>query len=93
MLFPLPQSFSIYARGRIRLEKDEDVLTLPVTALVRHGNATTRCCDVRVGNIDLRQLKIEIVSRSTEHNSVITAGSTELTDGQPVQDPRAVEPD
>jgi HlyD family secretion protein len=82
----------MYATVRIRLERREDVLTLPVTALVPDG-ASMRCCVVANGRIEYRPVEtglrsgaeIEIVSGLTEGNMVVLARAGGLIEGQPVE--------
>lgn len=82
----------MYAMVAIELEKRENVLSLPVTAIVREGN-TARCCAVVDEKIVFRELKLgirggddfEIISGVTANDTVVLTRAGSLLDGQPVE--------
>jgi multidrug efflux pump subunit AcrA (membrane-fusion protein) len=82
----------MYAMGTIRLERRENVLVLPVTAIVRVGSETFCCC-VRNGKIERRKValglrsgsEVEVTSGVDEHSLVVWSQAEALSPGQPVE--------
>ena len=82
----------MYATARIRLQRREDVVALPVTAIV-DGDEGPRCCVVVDGKIEFRSVElglrsggeVEIVSGISETDIVVLARAAALADGQPVE--------
>ena len=81
----------MYASASILLEQREDVMTLPLAAIVREGNATF-CCVVVAAKIERRPLQlglrsgddVEIVSGLGAGDKVVLARAAGLQVGQAV---------
>ena len=82
----------MYAVGTIQLDRRENVLVLPVTAIVRVG-VETYCCCVQSGRIDRRKVElglrsgpeIEVLSGVDEKSVAVLANAASLQQGQPVE--------
>jgi RND family efflux transporter MFP subunit len=82
----------MYAQVTILLDQRENVLTLPVTALVREG-PDTFCCRVSSGKIERRRVElglrsgdeIEVLSGLDENHVVVLARPESLRQGQAVE--------
>ena len=82
----------MYATGIIELDRREDVLTLPVAAIVRDGEET-RCCCVVSGKIERPRIElglrsgpeVEVLSGIDEASIVVQARGDSLEVGQPVE--------
>jgi RND family efflux transporter MFP subunit len=82
----------MYATANILLEKREDSLTLPVTAIVRDG-LKTFCCVVDSDKIQRVPVKlglkvgneVEVLEGLGEHQTVVLARADALKDGQTVE--------
>ena len=82
----------MYVTVQVRLDQRQDVLTLPVSAIVRDAD-TARCCLVVSGRIKYRPLVLgfrsgddfEIVSGLSGGESVVMARAAGLKPGQPVE--------
>lgn len=82
----------MYATAHIRLERREDVLTLPVTALV-YEDSSARCCVVVDGKIMYREVEtglrsgneIEIISGLSQDDLVVLARAAGLAEGESVE--------
>lgn len=85
----LPGSFATVS---ILLEQRDDVLTLPITAIIRDGQET-RCCVVVDGEIEYRPIElglrsgpdIEITSGLDESENVVLKSAASLMAGQRVE--------
>jgi HlyD family secretion protein len=81
----------MYATVQIKLDEKQNVLTLPVGAIIREG-ATARCCLVVADKIEYRPIQLglrsgddfEIVSGLQENDTVVVARAAGLQDGQAV---------
>lgn len=81
-----------YATVSILLEERDDVLTLPITAIVRDGQGT-RCCVLVDGKIEFRPIKlglhsgpdVEITSGLDGSEKVVMKEAASLTAGQNVE--------
>ncbi len=81
----------MYASASILLDQRDDVLTLPLAAIIREGNAVF-CCVVVLGKIERRPLQlglrsgddVEIVSGLTPADKVVLARAAGLQVGQEV---------
>ncbi len=81
----------MYATVTILLEQKSDVLTLPITAVVREGRDVFCCC-VETGTIDRRAIvlglrsgdEVEVLSGLDANQTVVLARSDSLKQGQPV---------
>jgi RND family efflux transporter MFP subunit len=82
----------MYAAGTIELERRENVLTLPATAIVRE-TGETYCCVVESGKINRRRVElgvrsgpdVEICGGVDETNNVVLVRGDSLRDGQVVE--------
>ncbi len=82
----------MYATADILLERRENVLTLPASALVREGREAYVCC-VESGTVRRVPVKlglqsgedVEILEGLAENQAVVLARANSLTDGQPVE--------
>lgn len=82
----------MYATATIDLARRENVLSIPVKAVVRDGDNTT-CRVVESGHIVQKRIKlglqtaadVEVVSGLGENDIVVTAGADSLTNGQAVE--------
>lgn len=82
----------MYATASILLAERDEVLTLPVTAVVRNG-ADAYCCQVVSGHIQRTPLvvglrsgkEIEILSGLSGDETVVLLRADTLQDGQPVE--------
>jgi len=82
----------MYAKVEIVLDKRADVLTLPVTAIIREGSATYCCC-VESGKIERKSIEIglrsgsevEILSGIDADQVVVLARADSLKEGQSVE--------
>jgi len=81
----------MYATVQIKLDEKQNVLTLPLGAIVREGT-TARCCLVVADKIEFRPLRLglrsgddfEIVSGVEEGDTVVLARAAGLQNGQAV---------
>jgi len=82
----------MYAKVEILLDERTDVLTLPVTAIVREGSATYCCC-VESGKIERRPIElglrsgseVEILTGIDADQVVVLARADSLKQGQSVE--------
>jgi HlyD family secretion protein len=82
----------MYATGTIELDRRENALTLPMTAIVRVG-AETYCCRIESGKIDRRRIElglrsgpeVEVLKGIDEKSLVVLARADGLAPGQEVQ--------
>lgn len=82
----------MYAKVEILLDQRNNVLTLPLTGIVREG-AATYCCCVDAGKIDRRQINlglrsggdVEIRSGVSADDLVVIARADTLKQGQSVE--------
>ena len=82
----------MYITAEILLEQREDVLTLPISAIVREGREAF-CCIVNAGKIRRTPVKlglrsgsdVEILEGLNENENVVLARADSLQDGQPVE--------
>jgi membrane fusion protein (multidrug efflux system) len=82
----------MYAKVEILLDQRDDVLTLPVTAVVREKNATYCYC-VESGKIDRKQIElglrsatdVEVQSGIHGDDVVVLTAAESLKQGQPVE--------
>ncbi len=82
----------MYATVRIRLDQRENVLALPIAALVQDG-PEPYCCLVNQGKIEHRRLElglraeneVEILSGINETDTVVLVRPQSLTPNQPVE--------
>lgn len=81
----------MFASASILLDKRDDVLTLPLSAIVREGNAVF-CCVVSGGKIDRRPLElglrsgddVEVIRGLSESDTVVLMRAAGLQAGQEV---------
>lgn len=82
----------MYATGVIELDRRPDVLTLPVTAVVRRSN-DSYCCVIENGKIAQRELQlglrsgpdIEVIGGVDQSSTVVLIRPEGLSDGQAVE--------
>src|SRR5690606_13502144 len=82
----------MYATATILLEQRDDVLTLPVTAIVREGRDAYCCCVVS-DKIERTPIElglrsggdIEVLAGLEADRMVVVAGADSLHQGQPVE--------
>lgn len=82
----------MYATGVIELDRRDEALTLPATAIMRTG-AQAACMVVEGGKVLRRPIDvglrvgpdIEIIGGVTEANDVVTVRPDAISDGQPVE--------
>ncbi len=82
----------MYATANILLEERKDVLTVPLTAIVRDGQKTF-CCIVESDKIQRIPVKlglksgsdVEVLEGLTADQTVVLARADSLKDGQPVE--------
>ncbi len=82
----------MYAKVDILLDQRNDVLTLPMTAIVREGGATY-CCIIESGKIERKQIElglrsgsdVEVLSGLGPDQLVVLARADSLIQGQSVQ--------
>jgi HlyD family secretion protein len=82
----------MYAMVDILLEQRDDVLTLPISAIVRDGR-DAYCCLVESGKIHRKPLKlglrsgsdVEVLEGLSENETVVIARADSLQDGQSVE--------
>jgi HlyD family secretion protein len=82
----------MYAKVDILLDQRNEVLTLPMTAIVREGGATY-CCIIESGKIERKPIElglrsgneVEILSGLNADQVVVLARADALKEGQPVE--------
>jgi RND family efflux transporter MFP subunit len=82
----------MYAKVDILLDQRNDVLTLPMTAIVRDGSVTYCCC-IESGKIDCKKIElglrsgadVEVRSGLNADQLVVLARADSLVQGQPVE--------
>jgi len=82
----------MYAVGTIQLDRRENALVVPTTAIVRIG-AETYCCAVRDGKIDRRRVElglrsgseVEVVNGVDDQSLIVLARAEALEPGQAVE--------
>jgi HlyD family secretion protein len=82
----------MYAKVDILLDQRNDVLTLPLTAIVREGS-DTYCCSIQGGKIDRKKIElglrsgpdVEIRSGLGADQLIVLARADSLIQGQPVE--------
>jgi RND family efflux transporter MFP subunit len=82
----------MYATSSIELARRENALTIPITAIIREGNATL-CCVITDGKIERRPIKlgardvtdVEVLEGLKDGESVVQIRAESLVNGQPVE--------
>ncbi|HEV2465458.1 MAG TPA: efflux RND transporter periplasmic adaptor subunit [Acidobacteriaceae bacterium] len=83
----------MYANAKMQLERHDNVLTIPVTAIVQNGNQTSVLVVNSQNRVEIHQVQIgiqgpsqaEVISGLNESDRVITGGQSNYQQGEKVR--------